>query len=41
VHLRRALVRQRLHATVIGQRPDEQLLTYDGSISNPSSLAWY
>ncbi|MGZ4501973.1 MAG: hypothetical protein ACXVXD_16205 [Nocardioidaceae bacterium] len=40
-HLRRALARQRLYATVIGQRPDEQLLTYDGSRSNPSSLAWY
>ena len=40
-HLGRALSRQRLHATVIGQRPDEQLLTYDGSVSNPSSLAWY
>src|SRR3954468_9861309 len=32
---------QRLHATVVGQRPDDQLLTYDGSVSNPSSLAWY
>jgi hypothetical protein len=41
VHLRRALARQRLHATVVGQRPHEQLLTYDGSVPNPSSLAWY
>jgi hypothetical protein len=32
---------QRLHATVVGQRPDDRLLTYDGSVSNPSSLAWY
>jgi hypothetical protein len=41
VPLRRALVRQRLHAGVIGQRPADQLLTFDGSVSRPSALAWY
>jgi hypothetical protein len=41
VPLRRALVRQRLHAGVIGQRPGDQLLTFDGSVSRPSALAWY
>jgi hypothetical protein len=40
-HLRRALRRQRLHAQVIGQRPDDQLLTFDGSVARPSALAWY
>jgi hypothetical protein len=39
--LRRALVRQRVHAAVIGQRPGDQLLTFDGSVSSPSALAWY
>ena len=39
--LRRALVRQRLHAGVIGQRPGDQLLTFDGSVPTPSALAWY
>lgn len=39
--LRRALVRQRVHAGVIGQRPGDQLLTFDGSVSSPSALAWY
>lgn len=39
-HLRRALARQRLHAGVIGQRPGDQLLSYDGSVSRPSALAW-
>jgi hypothetical protein len=33
--LRRALVRQRLHAGVIGQRPGDQLRTFDGSVSSP------
>jgi hypothetical protein len=39
--LRRALVRQRLHAGVIGPRPGDQLLTFDGAVSRPSALAWY
>ncbi|SOC47217.1 hypothetical protein SAMN05660748_0693 [Blastococcus aggregatus] len=39
--LRRALVRQRLHAGVIGQRPGDQLLSFDGSVASPSALAWY
>lgn len=39
--LRRALIRQRVHAGVIGQRPGDQLLTFDGSVSSPSALAWY
>jgi len=39
--LRRALTRQRLHAGVIGQRPGDQLLTFDGSVSRPSALTWY
>lgn len=38
--LRRALARQRLHAGVIGQRPGDQLLSYDGAVSRPSALAW-
>jgi uncharacterized protein DUF2442 len=40
-HLRRALVGQRLHASVIGQRPNDQLPTFDGSVSRPSALAWH
>jgi hypothetical protein len=39
-HLRRALTGQRLHASVIGQRADDLLLTFDGSVSRPSALAW-
>ena len=33
--------RQRVHADVIGRRPGDQLLTFDGSVSSPSSLARY
>ena len=40
-HLRRALARQRLHAVIVGQGPEHQLLTFDGSASTPSALHWY
>ena len=39
--LRRALARQRVHAGVIGQRPDDQLLSFDGSVARLAALAWY
>ncbi|MGY1687954.1 hypothetical protein ACI8AK_20420 [Geodermatophilus sp. SYSU D00867] len=36
-----ALLRQRLHACIVGQRPSDQLLTFDGSPTAPSALLWY
>jgi hypothetical protein len=39
--LRTALLRQRLHACIVGQRPSDQLLTFDGSATAPSALLWY
>ncbi|MGY1738361.1 hypothetical protein [Geodermatophilus sp. SYSU D00684] len=39
--LRAALLRQRLHTCVVGQRPGDQLFTFDGSATAPSALLWY